>query len=57
MTQPMNGCGCANGSPTISRSISLRDLVDQLLFLAVLDDQAACRTCSAGPPREMPTGR
>ena len=35
----MNGCGSANGSSTISRSISALTAVEQRLFLAVLDDQ------------------
>ena len=39
MTGPMNGCGSANGSSTISRSISFCDRVDQRPLLPVLDDQ------------------
>ena len=39
ITGPMNGCGSANGWSTMSRSISLRDRLEQRAFLAVLDDQ------------------
>ncbi len=37
---PMNGCGSANGSPTIMRSISFLIAVDQSARDAILDDQA-----------------